>query len=439
MAPASTPNVLLIVIDTLRADHIHGYGYPRETTPQLDRFIAEGVRFDVAIAPSSWSAPSHTTIITGTSPYHHSVFDWGQQIAAGVEPLAVHLKRRGYATGLFSSHRGLHRGVRGITHGSDHVVVLRNRQDAEVLDAALDWVRSVSQPYFLYVCLMTPHAPYDKYPADYDERYFQDQPPGGDRIYPFTETKWVGEGGIPASVRIGENRSVGYYVNRYDRSIRYVDALVGRFWQALERTGTVDDALLVVTSDHGEGLGDHETFAHELYLYDFLVRVPLIIHWPGVIPARQRWSRLVTLADIVPTLLGLTGAPIPDGLDGVDLSASLRRGEPPAKPRVAMGSYRSRGYDRYMVRSEGFKLLYDAVARKEEFYDLAADPTESEDLLSDRDGDFPADAYQGHRAQMLELLARHAAAPPGRASVPLTQDVIDELQALGYIEAPAAE
>jgi len=430
-ADPNAPNVILLVIDTLRADHIHGYGYPRETTPTLDRFIREGVRFDAAIAASSWSPPSHVTILTGTNPDRHKVFTFGFPIPAGIDPLAVHLKARGYATGMFSTHMALHRSVGRIREGLDTHFVDK-RSDVKALAAALTWVKTVKQPYFLYMVLTSPHAPYDQHPPEYDRDYFHDTPPDADKTYPFAAAEWVGEGGIPTSVRMNDENTVGYYVDQYDREIRYLDDLIGRFWSSMEEAGLLGNTLLVVTSDHGEGLGDHDTFAHELYLYDFLVRVPLIVRHPERVPAGRVWSGQVPLADIVPTILGFAGAPIPDALDGVDLSGALSTADGHVDPRLATASYRHRGFDRYMVRSDDYKLLYDAKADREELYDLRADPAEQHDLLAAGPDAVPADAYALLAAAMRIQLEHHGRIAANREPEPLDPEVLEELRALGY-------
>ena len=305
-AARSRPNVILLVIDTLRADHVHGYGYPRETTPHLDELIREGARFETAIAPSSWSPPSHVTILTGTNPYRHEVLTFGFTIPDGIDPVTVPLAAQGYATGMFSTHLALHGSVGRIKEGIDHHFVDRS-SDEKVLRAAFDWARSVEEPYFLYIVLTAPHAPYDRHPPAYDEQFFLDDPPNADKVYPFKPEEWVGEGGIPTSVRMGEENTVGFYVNQYDREIRYVDQLIGDFRRDMAEAGLLDDTLTIVTSDHGEALGDHDAFAHELYLYDFVVHVPLIVHHPGVVPAGLVWPTQVPLADVAPTILGFAG------------------------------------------------------------------------------------------------------------------------------------
>jgi arylsulfatase A-like enzyme len=431
-AEARRPNIVLVVVDTLRADHVGGYGYERDTTPTIDGWMRQGVRFDAAIAPSSWSAPSHTTIITGALPTRHQVMGWGQAIAADVRPMAAVLSDHGYATGLFSSHFALHVAVAGITQGLDAQLVTRNEDDERVLAEAAAWVRTARQPYFLYLCLMTPHAPYNKYPASYDETLFTDMPLGGEAVFPFTGDAWIGRGGIPRSVRLGSHDRLGFYVNRYDRSVRYADDLLGRFFDELRAADLLEDTIVVLTSDHGEGLGDHDAFAHELYLYDFLVRVPLIVAWPGRIPAGQRWDAQVSLADIVPTALGLAAVPAPSQVDGRDLSQWLRSGTRPDERRLLTAIYRWRGFDRYMVRSDRYKLIRDAGTGQEELYDLIHDPGEMADLRAG--GPLP-EAYATLRAELDALVARHAAIDPERVDVAPDAAVLERLDALGYVRA----
>ena len=432
--PPRPPNVVLLVIDTLRADHLHGYGYPRETSPQLDAIMEEGVRFDAAIAPSSWSAPSHATIVTGMQPESHHVLGWHQGVAPGVEPLASILQREGYATGMFSSHYALHVGVPGLKAGLDAAFIARNDDDAQVLEEATRWVRSVEQPYFLYVCLMTPHAPYTKYPLSYDQRYFTGDPPGGNATFEFTDESWIGREGIPRSVRLGDHRDRAYYANRYDRAVRYADALVGEFWDSLAADGLLDDTIVVVTSDHGEGLGDHGSFAHEYHLYDFLVRVPLVVWQPGVVPAGGVWTPPVSLADIVPTILGLAGATPSTRFDGRDLSSWLTAGTRPVRSPVVTGTYRWRGHDRYMVRSARHKLIYDADEDREELFDLSQDPKEERELLTSEVS--PA-TLAALRAELAALRSRHAPLDPERVDAPPDADLLQKLRSLGYVRDEA--
>jgi arylsulfatase A-like enzyme len=431
--------VILLVVDTLRADHVSAYGYPRETTPVLDRLMAEGVRFEAAIAPSSWSATSHASMITGTLPHQHGVREWGSTLSPETPTLASYLKAQGYATGLFSTHRAFHETIGGVQADIDAshvrpgtVTPEHPPYDREVLEHAARWAAKQRDPFFIWAVIVTPHAPYIRYPEDWNERYFTDMPPGGERRYPFGRDHWHGLGAIPASVRIGDRREVGYYVNRYDRSVRYADHLIGEFLGSLGEAGALENTLLVVTSDHGEGLGDHDVFAHGLFLYDFLVRVPMLFHYPGVVPGGHVWKRPVGLVDIVPTILGLVRAELPRIVGGVNHSAELRAGTQPAPGRIVVGAYQAGRYDRYMVRSETHKLLHDAVDDRTEFYDLISDPGEQHDLLATGDAADPG-VLGPLTARLQELMGAHRRARHRPDAAPITPDLVEELRALGYL------
>jgi len=427
------PNVVLIVIDTLRADHLSGYGYYRDTTPNLDALSREGVRFDSAIAPGSWSPPSQISIITGVNPYLHGVHDFGQRIRDGIDPLGSLLKEQGYTTGLFSSHRALHHGVERISEGMDVQFVEPDR-DRRMLVAAAGFAKSVKPPFFLYICLTTPHAPYDRFPDDYNTRFFAEPPRGGGQVFPFTDVMHLGIDAIPKSVRIDDHDNADFYVNRYDRSIRFVDRLIGNFWIDLEEAGFASNTLLVVTSDHGEGLGDNGVFAHEYFFYDFLVRVPLIMHSPNRIRGGQVWSQQVALIDIVPTVLGLTNAPVPDTLEGRDLSKHLLDGTRPTKAPLVTGSYFAHDERRFMVRAQHHKLIHDANTNEEEFYDLLADPTEREDLIASGGNASETAEYARLRQEMTRTIDRYQASGAGDTPTELTPELIEDLRNLGYVE-----
>ncbi len=432
----SKPNIILLVIDTLRTDHIHGYGYYRRTTPTIDKFIEGGMRFDAAIASTSWSAPSHTTIITGTDPLRHKVFDFRQRIEEGVVPIAVHLKKAGYSTGLFSTHLALNSSIQGINNGFDHRVILKNEKDAKVLKMARNWAVSASEPYFMHIILMTPHAPYNKHPPFYNKQLFTDMPPGGEKTFPFSDKRYAGIGAIPKSMRLGDHNNAGFYINNYDRGVRLTDELVRRFWTSMEETGLLENTMLLITSDHGEGLGDHDYFAHGNYVYDFLVRVPLILFYPERIEAGGVWSQQVPLVDIVPTILGMARLSIPDSIDGKDLSPWLLTNTRPEKPRYTFSFYRYEDDERYMIRSDSFKLIYDSVKQQEEFYNLSDDPQEYTNLLDNRDQHFPEEPYEEMRPILQAFMKRHRQVPikGNSISLPVSLDdeVLEEMKALGY-------
>jgi arylsulfatase A-like enzyme len=237
-------------------------------------------------------------------------------------------------------------------------------------------------------------------------------------------------------MRIGDHYTVGFYVNRYDRGLRYVDSLIGDFVKRLQAAGRLSNTLLVVTSDHGESLGEHDFFGHEVQLYDTLVRVPLVFWYPARLPGGAVWTEPVQLADLAPTILGFLGQTPPGNLDGMDLSSHLLHGTRPRDERVALGSYEFRKQRRFMARSADYKLIV-TKGKGEELYDLVADPGETHDLLRGGVEGLPsADA----KAAYAELLASvngmvevEAARKRGGPLAPLSDELAEQLRALGYL------
>jgi arylsulfatase A-like enzyme len=427
------PNVVLVLIDTLRADHVGGYGYFRDTTPSVDRLIVEGAAFDAAFSTSSWSVPAHVSLLTGMLPERHGVFEFGEDLPSQIRSLPTFLQERGYSTGIFAAHLPMYSSVEGLSDGFDHRMIVSGLEEEKLVPAAIEWVHGQSPPFFLYLVLLTPHAPYERYPPAYDEELFTDMPSGGERKLEFSESRWASETGIPRRARLGDHDEVGYYINRYDRSARYADAMLGELLEGLEAEGLLANALLVVTSDHGEALGDHGAMTHEILLYDSLVRVPLVLYSPGRIPGGQRWKEQVDLTEVVPTILGLVGAQVPPtDLDGRDLSAHLQKDTRPEEERLISAAYVRRHYRRFMLRTPCFKLIRSIDLGREEFYDLCADPGESNDLA---DAPLPRAAAEQRaslRLDMDRLVARYR-----DRRVPLKRTLerrtLDELRALGYV------
>ncbi len=444
------PNIVLLVVDTLRADHLSGYGYERETSPFLDSLIERGSAFE-AVAASSWSPSSHSSIMTGTYGFRHRVEDWGHRIQGDLILLPSLLQEAGYATGTFATHINLlgtneqiqyqgrtvdpvPAGVARIDEGLDVKKVLPPGSEDLVLALGAEWAAAQDRPWFLWSVLFTVHAPYDKYPPEWDDTLFTDMPEGGERRHPFKQSRFDGTGGIPGSVRLGDADTEGFYINRYDRSVRAVDDQIRRFWEALEASGDADNTVLIVTSDHGEGLGDHGNFAHEIELYDYLVRVPLIVAGPGVARQGHRSTEQIRLVDLFPTLSHMGGARRVGGLDGVDLHDTIFLGAPVGGSEWAYASYTARTRRRFMLRGRGHKLIHDAVGRSWQFYDLASDPAEERDLT--HGGSLSADdrsLLEEMRRGLLAMEALHAAG--GDPSSPeLTEAQRAMLRDFGYLD-----
>jgi choline-sulfatase len=388
--------VILVSIDTLRADHLSLYGYRHGSTPRLEGLGRESVVFDAAYSHCPLTLPSHASLFTGLLPPHHGVRDnLGFTLRPAHRTLAARFKAAGWSTGAAVSAFVL-RSPTGIAQGFDFyedalevegapesLADLR-RDGAIAVEALARWIESQgSRRLFAFLHLYEPHAPCA--PPD---RY----------------------------------RSMAL---SYDGAVAYADELVGRFLDRLQGQGRLQQAVVAVVSDHGEGLKDHGEDEHGLLLYREALHVPLILRLPGAIHGGTRIAGTVGTVDLTATLLDLAGLPV-DGLDGVSLRPALRRGAVEARP-----VYSETLYPRYHL---GWSDLYAATeghhryirAPHPELFDLETDPGERHNLADS------ADPRRSTLAQWLELRLGDVSAPEEA-----TAEVRERLQALGYLGGSA--
>lgn len=406
-APAATaaggPDVLLVTIDTLRADRVGCYGDRQAATPMIDALAARGTRFAEAIAPVPLTLPSHASILTGVTPLVHGVRDnAGFVLGDHPETLAEAFAHAGYETAAFVSGFPVHRRfglARGFATYDDRFPrgddpsrpPYVERRASETVAAAREWLArqpAGARPLFAWLHLFDPHAPYDP-PEPYRSQF---------------------------------------RANPYEGEIAFADAQLGVFLAAWRAARPGREPVVLVTGDHGEGLGDHGEPTHGLFIYDSTLRVPLVVAGPGV-PAGKVVHGAVGSIDIAPTLLDLAGVrPIP-GVEGQSLRAAAQAGRAPGAGiyaeslfgRLAFGWAPLHGW-----RSGG--LMYIEAPRPE-LYDIARDPSQLANLVKDRD----ADVARMHRS----VDAAVAKAPEARPA-PATRDAAERLRSLGYVASGPA-
>ena len=297
-------NVVLITIDTLRADHVGAYGYSRARTPNLDAVASAGARFDHAYAAAPITLPSHATLMTGRYPPRHGARDNGIRVLPDVPTLAATLKSRGYGTAAFVAAFPLDHQFglnRGFDVYSDRIPrdtagrVANERPAAQVVDEAISWLRTR-----------------DKGPGTRD----QDQGPGTRNQGPFFLWAHFFEPHAP----YGDPSSGRSAIDRYDDEIAIADREAGRLLAALGAARA--QTLVVIAADHGEAFGEHGEYAHSIFVYDTTLRVPLVMSGPGISPAISI-ADAVTLADVAPTIASLAGGAMKE-VDGLDLSPLFR-------------------------------------------------------------------------------------------------------------------
>jgi arylsulfatase A-like enzyme len=327
------PNVLLVVVDTLRADQLGSYGHPRSPTPNLDALAAGGVLFERAVAASSRTAPSHASIMTSRFVNEHSIgHSNGGSRLVGETTLADVFAGAGYDTAAFVSNYMLRRSMgldRGFEVYDDELgQVETNRPDVyeriarDTTARALAWLESTrARPWFVFVHYQDPHGPYEP-PPPYDERF--DPAPSGDEIPLRVRGNVSGGPGIPEYQLLPELRFASQYRARYLGEVAYTDEWIGKLLRGAEAWGR-RPLVVLMTSDHGESLGEDELyFLHGEMTLPSVSHVPFVVRAPGLEPGRRK--ELVHHVDVLPTLLGLAGLPVPEHLQGLSLGPLLEPG-----------------------------------------------------------------------------------------------------------------
>lgn len=442
---AERPNIILISVDTLRADHLSCYGYPRETTPFIDSLARKGVRFENAFANASWTLPSHLSLMTSRYPHHHGVENDDRVLPASAVTLAETLKAEGYSTTAFiswvyvSAQFGFDQGFdayhellppQSAVDDSTHAAI----KAEDVVSRVIPWADGAArQPFFLFLHLFDPHINYEP-PKTYEAMFAPTRESmlkgSFSNLQPYirglhAEPKRI----LPEDLR----RMTGLY----DGEIRYVDDQLRRLFTRLGERGLLANTIIALTSDHGEELDDHGSMeGHQWTLYDEVLHVPLILCLPRGESAGTVARSLAQSIDIAPTLLAAAGATAPAEFQGRNLLA----------PSVASESYGTLVFSevkrfnrKWSVRNERYKLIFtgdrkpgdrDEHARQGyELYDLASDPGETKNIYSN----IPPMAA-AMRSALRRWMAEGTGSQANFEKPVLTDRQMDRLRGMGYVE-----
>lgn len=401
------PNVLLITVDTLRADHLGCYGYPGARTPRIDRLAAEGVRATDVTATAPITLPAHSSIMTGLYPPAHGVRDNGAYALADEATTLAEV----FADGGWATHAIVSAQVLGERYNLDQgfeayddelwaeddpqMFMIRFRPAPKTADRAIAWLdgrdeAADERPFFAWVHFFDPHQPYT---APREEKALSPTP--------------------------------------YDAEIAVVDRAIGRILDRLEAGGLLDDTLVVFTADHGESLGQHGEKTHALFVYDATVHIPLILRWPGRFSAGRVYDAPVRTIDLAPTILSAVGLPPLASIQGVDLLGPFAgKAEPPELSQYSESLLAQVGFGMaplHAVRKDGFKWIR---APRPEVYDLEQDAAELKNLFEER----PGVARRLDR-ELQEILEDSEARALPLTSNPMDRETEEMLQALGYLAA----
>jgi choline-sulfatase len=406
-APSKKISVVLISVDTLRADRLSSYGYHGYPTPHIDGIAKGGTLFSAISSQIPLTLPSHTCLLTSTYPFANGIEENGQEVPAHAVTLARVLKSHGYQTAAFvggfvlDRRFGLNQGFDfydspfGLHNGGERHTEDTKRLSGEVVDSAIQWLqRNDRSPFFIFLHLYDLHSPYNVPP--------------------------------PYRARFGTG---------YEAELRYVDAETGRFWSFLSQNRLLENTLVIFTADHGEGLGQHEELTHGYFIYQSTLWVPLIFHWPteSKISFPLRIDAPAGLVDVGPTILQFLGITPPPQFQGKSFLGWLYSG----KPRLDREVYSESLYAHDYFGCSGLQGLrigrYTYIdAPKPELYDLEKDPGELHNLYSQE----PTLALAS-RERLLAFVKRFKA--KRSASRPaLSPEVIARLNSLGYVAMSSA-
>lgn len=462
-AGVGQPNVILITLDTVRADHLSVYGYERDTTPNLRQWAREGFTvYRAASAASNHTLPTHASIFTGWNSHRHGAqvslgFPAGRPIAAEAPVLPVLLAGHGYLTAGIAANAIYVRSELGFGRGFAYydsdlpaqtfsptppyflAETLRelvatafrtvdaepsfwtaaevNRKAAGLLDHAI----GTGQPFFLFLNYMDAHVPYVP-PPPFDTRY-----QGADPSFRWFTYNKLREDVAIRRTRVLDGRAREHLTSQYDGAIAYLDQQLGALLARLRESGVYDNSLIIVTADHGEGLGERSLIGHGLSLYQHELHVPLMVKYPHATTGTVVETPVGSV-DVLPTILDVVGVTAPSDLDGV----SLRRVERVARRAIVAESSDVREADGHAALvqpaeialiSGAMKLISHADGRTE-LYELSKDPLEQTDLS--RSTQVP---------ESWRLIIARLAAQPARSSqgLPVDPSVLERLRSLGYV------
>jgi arylsulfatase A-like enzyme len=436
-AAGTSHNVLLITIDTLRADHLGAYGYRRNTSPNIDRLAREGTVFERAYTYWPKTRASMIMMMTGRRPSQNG-YSKSHPVLLGFNPTIAHsLKSAGYETAAVvenanvAAQHGYAKGFDTYQETWQDTSLRTEMQRAQAItEAAVRYLRRPRErPFFLWLHYVNPHAPYTP-PAPYDTAFLDQASGSGPVLRPVKGF----HSGIKQEWAVPGRDRLGYYVAQYDGEIAAVDHEVGRVVAALRESGSFDRTVTVITSDHGESLGEHDYyFDHGEDLFEPSMAIPLLVVTPGGKPGR-RCAAFASTLDIFPTILDAVKVSYPPDLAGHSLLSAVMGEAAPARARLfAQNDLNLRG-----TWDERFKLVARPVGENDQLslFDRVTDPGETRNVRPERPDDFriqrrELDLYFERAEREWAAIRRLVEGQPGERKA--TREACEQLRALGYV------
>ena len=432
--------VILVSCDTLRADHLSSYGYFRETTPHLDALAKDGVLYENAISVETWTLPSHASMMTGLYPKHHGATP-DANIAESTVTLAESMRDHGYMSGAYVGFTFWLYPWRGFSHGFDvyNTPEWRFRDIVQTHQIAEGWLDALQAPnFFLFLHNFDVHSKPAKqfdglpYGPDHEEYLHFSKEFPNPPTFSRPDRELVDAEAFLTAANDGKvtltQEEIDYCKALYDDSLRLIDSELGKLFTKLKERGLYDRALIIVTADHGEEFGEHGTFGHA-NVYEPSLRIPMIVKFPKQEFAGTRVKHVVEQVDIKPTVLDVTGAKAPEGLDGKSLYRILKNEE---KPKDYGFSQR---FNQKSVREAEWKLIR-TKANTYELYNLAQDPGEKNNVAGTNPEKVaqlsaPLEEFFKVNPEGWHIAFERSIAEPNCMLTISTEDVIESAELLG--------
>ncbi|MFL6201951.1 MAG: sulfatase [Thermoanaerobaculia bacterium] len=407
------PNVIVYLVDTLRADHLGCYGYPKPVSPYLDRFAGRATLFETAIAQAPWTRPSVTSVLTGLGPLEHGVRTLEDRLPDAADTLAERLRAAGYRTAAFSTNLHVTADT-GLAQGFDDFFLSPQEDSAAINRRVLAWLDGHldAEPFFLYIHTLDPHAPYAP-PPDLRQRFAPAARPQAGTVESLRRIYAVR--GPRRAARIAEVAPL------YDAEIAANDRSFGALLAALRARELFEESLIVFVADHGEALGEHQDFGHAQSLYAEELNVPLVVKLPFQ-SRGERVSRLAQHVDLLPTVLAAAGLPPASGLPGADLFGPAGEREPAAFSHLSYS-----GREGMSVVFDGWKRIEPWSRKLGERPELYRRGNERKDLAAENP---VRNGFLGSLLRAEKLRGRHGLRPEEAG---MDEETRRGLEALGYL------